>query len=170
MSADAQALIDLPEPDVLALLGMQEERLNLARQRAEQGRAVPPWDDRDALARLTQAQRAPGDDIGRYLARGRDAAQGWLDDLQDGLRLSLCIEGAVKPELMSLEGDARELLKTVSPAVVALVAANLPAGVAAAAASIGTTLALLLIKRRLVAFCALPPATEPPPLTWPTLS
>lgn len=148
------ALLSLPETDVLAYLGMQSERLDIAKARAVEGRAVPAWSDRDALAKLVSEQRAPADELMRYVARGTDYSQALLARIQAGLRGLLCEAKALRPDIVKLESDVRELLKYMIAGIAGLVAANLPAALATAATSIATGIAILLIKRRLTTFCA----------------
>lgn len=151
----ADALLSLPEDDVLAYLGMQSERLDIATARAAEGRAVPAWSDHGALAKLVSEQRAPADELMRYVARGSDYSQALLARIRTGVRDLLCDAKALRPDIVKLETDVRELLKYMIAGIAGLVAANLPAALAAAATSIATGIAILLIKRRLTTFCSL---------------
>jgi hypothetical protein len=150
-------LLNASDEDVLGYLGIQAERLELAEKRTAQGQAVPPWSDSEALAKVLSPQRAPREEITRYAQKGLAYAQQLLSSLADQLRSLLCDGTAVRKELKAFEGDTKELLKGVAMAVGAALIAHLPTLLAKAALSIATTIAVLLLKKRLETFCAVGP-------------
>jgi len=134
-------------------LGIQIERLEIAQSRLECGRAVPEWSDSDAYAKVLSDQRSPLDDLKRYVAKGEIFFKNNFKNLELSLKELLCENGKVSPKIKNFESDAKELLKYVSSGVIGLIAANLPAAVAGAAASIATVLAVIIIKKNIEIFC-----------------
>ena len=144
-------LITLTEADLLTLLGLQIEQLQASPQQELPPREPPVPGGPSPTFAGSRAHRQ------RYLQLGTDTAKRWLDDLHVGLQLALCDNGAPRQELQDLEGNAKDLHKLVAGAIVPLLSTNLPAAGMTAVTGIATTLGLILIKRRLVSFCTLPP-------------
>jgi hypothetical protein len=146
-------LLDRDLSDVYGFLGIQAERLEIARSRLEEGRAIPEWSDADAFAKVLSDQRASLEDLKKYVTKGKAFVEHILKQVEPNLRELLCKGHKVRPEIEGLESDAKELLKYVSSGMVGLIAANLPAGVAGAAASIAAILAVVVIKNKIASFC-----------------
>jgi hypothetical protein len=149
----SELLLDRDISDVYGFLGIQAERLEIARSRLDGGRAIPEWSDADAFAKVLSDQRASLEDLKKYVAKGKTFVEKLLKQVEPNLRELLCKGRKVRPELEGLESDTKELLKYVSTGMVGLIAANLPAGIAGAAASIATVLAVVVIKNKITTFC-----------------
>jgi hypothetical protein len=147
-------LLEAKDDDALSFLGIQAEKLEIAKLREEQGRVVPAWSNVDAVDKVLSAQRASPQELIRYAQKGVDFARILLEKAEQQLRGVLCAGSAIKPEIAALSDNAKEILKYVASAIVGVVLANLPAAVAIAATGIATTLAVILIKRGLTGFCA----------------
>ncbi len=148
-----EQLLDRDLSDAYSFLGIQAERLEIAQYRLDRGRTVPEWSDADAYAKVLSDQRAPLDDLKRYVAKGRSFVEQNLKNVEPNLKELLCRDCKVRPEIEDLESDAKELLKYVSTGMVGLIAANLPVAVVGAAASIATVLAVIVIKNKIEIFC-----------------
>jgi hypothetical protein len=146
-------LLDRDLSDAYSFLGIQAERLEIAQSRLECGRAVPEWSDSDAYAKVLSDQRSSLDDLKRYVAKGEIFFKNNFKDVEPILKELLCKDGKVSPKIENLESDVKELLKYVSSGVVGMIAANLPAAIAGAGASIATVLAVIIIKNKIDKFC-----------------
>ena len=147
-------LLEANDEDALSFLGIQAEKLEIAKLRQEQGRALPAWSNDDAVEKVLSAQRASPQELVRYAEKGLEFARFVLDKTEQQLRGALCNGGVVRTEIEALSANTKEILKYVASAIIAIVLANLPAAVALAASGIATTLAVILIKRGLTGFCA----------------
>jgi hypothetical protein len=146
-------LLDRDLSDVYSFLGIQAERLEIAQNRLERGWAVPEWSDTDAFAKVLSEQRATPGELKQYAAKGKAFVEQHLKRLEPELRELLCKDCEVRPEIEELESDAKTLLNHVSTVMIGVIVANLPAGVAGAAASIATVLAVIVIKNKIEKFC-----------------
>jgi hypothetical protein len=147
-------LLNADEADVLSYLGIQAQRLELAEKRLQNQRPVPEWSDEDAFKKVLSPQRAAGDELALYAQRGLAFAERLLQMMGEKVRALLCSGGQVRREVAGLEGDAKAFVKSVASAIFVALLGGLPTLLAKAAASIATTMAVLLMKRRLEAFCA----------------
>jgi hypothetical protein len=147
-------LLEVGEEDALSFLGVQAERLEIARQREAAGRSVPAWSTDDAVQKVLSGQRASREDLMRYASKGLAFARDLLARIEPELRSVLCDGTALRPEIASLEKDAREIVKYVASSMVGMLLASLPGALAVAVASIATTLAVIVIKNGVTGFCA----------------
>jgi hypothetical protein len=148
-------LLERADEDVLSYLGIQAERLELAEKRAVDGKPVPAWSNDDAIKKVMSPQRASMDELSEYANRGLAYAQKLLALIGEQLRGVVCKGTAVREELDALSDDAKELLRAVATAIAVALLGFLPTLLATAAASVATTMAILLLKKRLELFCAL---------------
>jgi hypothetical protein len=149
--------------DAFSVLGVQSERIEIDARRVEEGRPIPSWSDADAFDRVLSPQRASLSELSDYAKRGFAFAQKLIEKLGVDLRLTLCKDSKVRSEILELESDTKAIIKYMASAVVGLVAVNLPAAVAGAAAAIATTLAIIIIKSNLQTFCATSSLALTPP-------
>ena len=148
-------LLDKDLPDVYSFVGVQAERLEIAENRLEHGRRVPEWSDADAYTKVLSDQRAPIDDLRKYQEKGRAFINGYLKKLEPELRELLCKDYEVRKEVKDLESDSKTMLNFIAAGLVGGIAVNLPVAVAGAAASIATTLAVVVLKNKIEKFCKL---------------
>lgn len=147
-------LLEADEKDAYSFLGIQAEKLEIAKLRGAQGRMLPSWSNDDAVEKVLSGQRASPEELKRYAQKGFDFALSLLDQTEQQIRATLCEGKAIRPEIVAMSDNAKEILKYVSSAIVGVVLASVPAAVALAATGIATTLAVILIKRGLSGFCA----------------
>ena len=147
-------LLEVNENDVLSYLGIQAQRLELAEKRLQSQKPIPDWSDDDAINKVLSPQRAPKDELASYAKRGIEFSEKILEVVGKQIREVLCDGKKVRKEVSGLEGDAKTLIKGIASAIFVAVIGGLPTLLAKAAASIATTLAVLLLKRRLDVFCA----------------
>jgi hypothetical protein len=146
-------LLEAAEDDVFEFLGIQAERLEIAQRRIERGQPVPSWTDEDVLEKVLSGQRTSRPNLKRYSHKGRLFAEKVLRESQGLITSALCHEGKIRPELKDLESDARNLLNHVSMVLVGLIITTLSDAVPEAVASIATTLAVILVRRRIERLC-----------------
>jgi hypothetical protein len=147
-------LIDAPEHDAFAVLGIQAERLELNEKRLAVGRPVPSWNSMETFDRVLSPQRAPADELARYARRGVDYAKRLLDRIAPALHQALCDGAKVRPEVEKEQEDVKGAIKYVASVALGAVIASIPAALAVAAAGIAATIAVILLKRKLTTFCA----------------
>lgn len=150
-------LLAADDARVLGYLGIQAERLELAEQRVAANKPVPAWSTEDAMAKALDPQRAGPEEVARYAQKGLAFAKKVMVALGDQLRGVLCDGKSLRKELSDLRADTKTLLQGVVTALVGALLSWLPSLLAKAAISIGTTIAVLLLKRNLESFCAVGP-------------
>jgi len=153
--AAGEQLLDRDLSQAYGFLGIQAERLEIAEGRLARGRPVPEWSDADVYKKVLTDDRATLDDLKRYVTKGKDFVDRTVKQLEPKLRALLCQDYEIRPEIQELESDAKTLLGHLAAGMVGVIAVNLPAGVAGAAASIATVLAVIVIRNGLGSFCKL---------------
>jgi hypothetical protein len=150
----AARLMNASEQDAFSVLGIQAERLELAETRISSGRPVPQWDSLESFDRVLSPQRAPADELARYATLGLDYARKIMDKVAPELRKVLCDGSKVRSEFTDAEKDVTGAIKYIASVVLGVLVAGLPSALAAGAAAIAATVAVILLKRKLGNFCA----------------
>src|SRR5687768_15236532 len=92
-------LLQANDEDALSFLGIQAEKLEVAKLREEQGRALPAWSNDDAVEKVLSGQRASPQELMLYAEKGVEFARLLLDKAEQQLRGSLCNGKVVRPEI-----------------------------------------------------------------------
>src|SRR6478736_750631 len=152
---NALQLYEGNDEDALSYLGIQAERLELAEKRASRGETVPEWSSEDAIKKVLGPQRDGGEELARYARQGLEYADRLLARVDEQVRGALCDGTAVRKELKKFEGDTKAMIRAVASGIAAAILAGIPTLLAKAVVSVATTLAIVLLKKRLAVFCAL---------------
>jgi hypothetical protein len=148
-----EALYNAEFNDALSVLGIQAETVEIDAERSARGRPVPEWSDAAAFDRVLSPQRASTGELANYAQRGVAFIQDLVDTLGNQLREAVCLNGEVREEILAFESDTKDAIRYMAGAMTGLVAAHLPAAMAAAVVAIATTLTVILLKKNLEEFC-----------------
>jgi hypothetical protein len=152
----AARLFDAPEQDAFSVLGIQAERVELNEARLAAGRE-PIWSSMDSFDRVLGPQRASPVEMARYARHGVDYAKRVLGQIGPALHQALCDGTKIRPEVDEAQKDVKGAIKYVASAALGAIVASIPTALIAAAASIAAAIAVVVLKRKLTAFCAAGP-------------